>query len=345
MEILAVGKFVVEEETIPVVDVRAPAEFARGHIPGAHNIPILDDQERALVGTLYKQAGRQEAVKKGLELVGPKMAALAQKAEALTSDGKLRVYCWRGGMRSEKMAWLFETAGMSCQVLKGGYKAYRQEVIRYFNHLDHLLILLGTTGCGKTEILHQLAAMGEQVIDLEALAGHRGSAFGGIGMEAQPTTMQFQNDLYHAFLALEPGKRIWLEGESRNIGQVFLPETMWASMQRAVTIEVQLPQKERASFLVQTYGTLDPGQLAASIRRIGRRLGGLSTRRCLNALRAGDLHTVAVELLAYYDKAYAHSQRKAYREPMAVVSADHHDPEAIARALLRALTKLPVNQQ
>ena len=204
--------FLEQSEQLSIIDVRSPGEFGEGHIPGAVNMPLFDNDERAVIGTLYKRQGKNTAVLKGLEIVGPKMAAFAKQAMKLAVDNKILVHCWRGGMRSESMAWLFEKVGLDCQLLEGGYKAYRSFCVAQMESIKSVVILKGSTGSGKTEILEELQRRQEQMVDLEGMAHHRGSSFGGIGQLPQPTTQQFQNDLYAALAPLSFEQRIWVEG-------------------------------------------------------------------------------------------------------------------------------------
>ncbi|MFN7899561.1 MAG: tRNA 2-selenouridine(34) synthase MnmH, partial [Synechococcaceae cyanobacterium] len=182
----------------PLLDVRSPAEFAQGHIPGAINLPVFDDAERAEIGTLYKQQGREAAVLRGLALVGPRLeslaACLAERAAA--SPGQpLRLQCWRGGMRSDSVAWLAGRLGLATLVLQGGYKAYRQWVLAQFERAWPLRLLGGRTGTGKTALLLALRQRGVAVLDLEGLAHHRGSSFGGLGLPPQPSSEHYENRL------------------------------------------------------------------------------------------------------------------------------------------------------
>ena len=266
---------------IPIVDVRSPWEFQRGHISSATNIPLFNNEERAIVGKLYVQSGRTEAIGKGLEIVGPKLYPMTKEAMKVAAEKKLMVYCWRGGMRSEKMAWLFETAGIDCLVLKGGYKAYRQQLFEDFRSLGNLIVINGPTGCGKTEILNELGNRGEQVIDLEYLARHRGSAFGAIGLESQPTSMQFQNDVHDYLLRLNARDRIWLEGESVNIGKVYLPETLWKKMNNAIVINLKMPKELRVKRIIREYGQFPKEILSGAILKIQKRLGNDKAKKVL----------------------------------------------------------------
>jgi len=156
MQRVGVLDFLLNDKSVPVIDVRSPGEFAEGHIPGAINLPLFDDKERAIVGTTYTQIGRPEALDLGLEIVGPKMNILAKTARTYATHGKLKVHCWRGGMRSDKMAWLFELIGLETTVLEGGYKEYRQELLHGFESIKGLIVLHGPTGSGKTMILQTL---------------------------------------------------------------------------------------------------------------------------------------------------------------------------------------------
>ena len=224
---LDILQFLTLAETIPVIDVRSPAEFEKGHIPGAFNIPLFNNEERAIVGTLYKQKGKNEAVLAGLDIVGPKMSSLVSEARKISVNNEVLVHCWRGGMRSGSFCWLLNTVGIKASTLKKGYKAYRNHVLQSFEKPFQIIILGGETGSGKTEILKYIREEGEQVIDLEGIAHHKGSSFGAIGQEPQPRPEQFENDLALQWNKLDPSKRIWLEDESKNIGRVFITDSLW----------------------------------------------------------------------------------------------------------------------
>jgi tRNA 2-selenouridine synthase len=301
---------------LPVVDVRSPGEFGRGHIPGAVNIPLFDDTERAAVGTTYVQVGRREAVLEGLGFVGPKMRALCGEALKLPSDEVL-VYCWRGGMRSRSMAWLFETVGLRCRVLEGGYKAFRRAALDGIASPRDIRILGGATGSGKTAILGELARMGAQTIDLEALASHRGSAFGALGQGAQPTTEHFENLLFGELRRTDPARPLWLEDESANIGRVQITPALYALMKQAPVLEVVVPRGERVRRLTVEYGGFEPELLVAAIKKIEKRLGSEKCARAVESCRAGEMAAVARLLLDYYDKGYRHCL--AQRAPGSVV--------------------------
>ncbi|MBI1289344.1 MAG: tRNA 2-selenouridine(34) synthase MnmH [Flavobacteriales bacterium] len=310
MEYLPASQFLDQTINLNVVDVRSPSEFAAGHIPGAINIPLFADDERAIVGTIYKQKGQQPAIDKGMEFVEPKMAALADAAKAAAINGQLGVYCWRGGMRSNRTAWWFEENGVQCSVLTGGYKAFRNEALSAFAHLENLIVIDGPTGSGKTDLLHELKAAGEQILDLEGLANHKGSAFGNIGLPEQPSSQQFQNDLFAHLRALDLNKRIWIEREGMTIGKAYLPQSLWQKMNVSTVVHIDVPLEKRIQRLVNDYGNAPKEALEKSIRKLQQKLGGQHMNAALEFLENGNLHAVAELLLTYYDKRYRFSQEK-----------------------------------
>lgn len=329
---VAVESFLAAGDDRPVVDVRTPAEFAQGHIPGAHNMPLFSDEERARVGTTYKQVGPEPALRLGLDLVGPKMGGFVDRAEQLASGRKIALHCWRGGKRSDSVGWLLEFAGFDVVLLEGGYKAYRTHVLEYFGATTFsLLILGGHTGSGKTEMLQEIGRLGEQIVDLEAIAHHKGSAFGALGEAPQPSVEQFENDLYQAFRNLDQRRRIWLENESRSIGRVFIPQGLWQQKERAPIIHVDVPLSIRVQRLVADYACYPKSELIESFERIKKRLGGQHLQAAIDALYQDDYATAAAIALNYYDKAYAHSIER--RTPLAVhhLPMDRDDPAHVAR--------------
>lgn len=297
-----------EADLGPILDVRAPTEYTKGHIPGAISVPLFEDEERAAVGTLYKQIGRADAVLKGLELVGPKLADFVRQAAVLAPNKKIRVHCWRGGMRSESLGMLWEKAGFDVQLLQGGYKAFRQHTRQLFSQDWKLHVLSGPTGSGKTDVLKALADQGAQVIDLEGLACHKGSAFGGIGLQAQPTTEHFENLLFDALSQLDPNQPVWVEDESIGIGRIFVPKPFHDQMKMAPVWVIEIPRALRIDRLVREYALPQvKSELAAALERIKKRLGDLQYRQALKALEQEDFATGAEIALHYYDRAYAKS--------------------------------------
>ncbi len=305
------------EVGLPIIDVRSPSEFLRGHIPNAHNLPLFTDEERAQVGTLYRREGRDRAMVQGLHFVGPRLAVMVEQAKALGGCGGIAVHCWRGGERSKSVAWLFDKAGFDQVVLlHGGYKQFRKHVLSCFEPPLMFKVIGGYTGSGKTETLALLERAGEQVIDLEGLAEHKGSAFGGLGMKEQPSTEHFENLLWSELASMDPDRPVWLEDESQMIGKVKIPDPFFRIMRSSELFFVDMPLAERAERLVQDYGAHDRKDLAAAIERIAKRMGPQHVKNALEALDAGDLYRVALLALGYYDKTYFHGLSK--RDPARV---------------------------
>lgn len=323
-----------ESEFIPVVDVRSPGEFQAGHIPGAVNIPIFDNEERKTVGILYKEKGRESAILKGLEIVGPKMAGFAQQALELSPQKRLRVHCWRGGMRSESMALLWKTVGFEVSVLPGGYKTYRQKVLSDFGQPLQLIVLGGKTGSGKTEILRELKKSGEQIIDLESLACHKGSAFGSIGQLPQPTVEQFENNFHKALSQLDPQKRIWVEDESHAIGRVYIPIPFWEQMALAPVLVVEVSVEARIKRLVEEYAGAPKEQIKEALLRIQKRLGGQHLKQAMQALNENDFTTGAEIALQYYDKTYSHGLSQRDQSHIHTLTVGQDNPKITAVQLI-----------
>lgn len=318
----------------PIIDVRAPKEFQAGHIPGAMNIPLFDDTERAVIGTAYKREGRQSAIRKGLAITGPKMEQFLEKAYAASPGQKLAIHCWRGGMRSRSMATLFDFAGFDTRVLKGGYKAYRAAVHAQFATPLKLIILGGRTGSGKTKILQALPEQGEQIIDLEKMAHHKGSAFGDLGEEPQPSTEMFENLLFTELQKMDTGKRIWVEDESHMIGTVFIAEPFWQQMRIAPVVFCDVPVEERIRFLMENYGHYDAAGLIHAVHKITKRLGGQHAKAAIEAFEQGDLETATRTVLVYYDKTYAYGISQRLQERIHTVEMRHIHPQENAQQLI-----------
>jgi tRNA 2-selenouridine synthase len=239
------------------------------------------------------------------------------------------------------MAWLLATAGFDVQLLHGGYKAYRRFILSEFDtRPGQLIIVGGKTGTGKTKILHALRAAGEQIIDLEALAHHKGSAFGAIGEPAQPSFEQFSNDLYAAFAECQPQRNIWLESESKAIGKLQIPAEFWQHMCKAPMIEVQTSLEQRLHHLMEIYAGFPREALEASFRKLTKRLGSQQVSIALAALEADDYAAAARIALAYYDKAYTHSLLSMNHGQYIPFQTSQINPTAIAAELI-ALAKQP----
>lgn len=340
MKKIDVAAFLSLAERIPVIDVRSPSEYLAGHIPGAANIALFEDDERAVVGTKYKKEGRVPAILEGLRLAGPAMSHKLELALKKSGEGKLLVHCWRGGMRSEAMAWLFSLADIHTEVLDGGYKAYRNHILESVSQKRKMIVLGGMTGSSKTHILRFLKSRGEQVIDLEGLANHKGSAFGALGQPPQPTTEQFGNDLYTEWKLMGPGKPLWVEDESRNIGTVFIPDGLYGNMQDTRAIILMMDVKTRLPRLMNEYSAYPPELLKASILKISKRLGGDNTRDAIQAVDAGDIAKAIEISLYYYDKAYLYGLSKKNKENLIYLETDSDDVEENGMKILEAARKI-----
>lgn len=336
MKRIDIEQFLKEAAGIPVIDVRSPQEFAAGHLPEAINIPLFDNDERAIVGTMYKKEGRREAILEGIRLTGPSMHQKLGMGIKTAVNGKLLVHCWRGGMRSEAMAWLFSLGDIETYVLNGGYKAYRNHVLENLPGQRNIIILGGMTGSSKTHILRYLRHAGSQVLDLEDIASHKGSAFGSLGQPPQPSTEQFANNLYSEWSKLRPEEPVWLEDESRNIGTVFLPEGLYANMQGAKTIVLLMDIKTRMPRLMEEYSRYPADQLKASVLKISRRLGGDNTRDALDAIDRGDISKAIEISLVYYDKTYQYSLTRKNNADVVYVQTDTDEVSVNAMKVLEA---------
>jgi tRNA 2-selenouridine synthase len=334
--------FLKKADSIPVIDVRTPAEYKQGHIPTAHNIPLFSNKERKSVGTSYKQKGQQEALIKGLDFAGPKMTSFVRKAHKIARQNKLLVNCWRGGMRSASMAWLFETAGMESSRLKGGYKSFRQFVLGYFDHAFPFIVIGGLTGSGKTAVLKSLAEMGEQILDLEDLAHHKGSAFGNLGEKIQYSTEHFENKICWDLLHLNKNRTIWIEDESRSIGRNILPAGIYHQIRSAPVVFLDISRMDRVDRLVEDYAGFSTEELCEGIEKISQRLGGDVTRKALEAVRKGDYKLTAEMVLQYYDKTYQfglsdRNQQLVFKLPVENVL----DSTSVANQILSFVSQTP----
>lgn len=316
----------------PVLDVRSPSEYAQGHIPGAISFPLFSDDERAQVGICYKHQGRDAAVELGFDLAGPKFGAMIRQATAIAPNRTVRVHCWRGGMRSGGVAWVLEMGGFHVTTLEGGYKAFRRWVRRSVATPRPIIVLGGMTGTDKTQVLHALADQGESIIDLEALAHHRGSSYGGLDMPPQPSTEQFENQIAIAWDDLPRTRPVWLEAESRRIGICRIPEELFQQMEAAPTVEITRPIEERLEILVRIYGTTDRDALITATERIRKRLGGQRTQAAVEHLRAGRLHDAFAIVLDYYDRTYRYDLERRQKTIPQVDVAGMTAPE-VARQL------------
>jgi tRNA 2-selenouridine synthase len=325
---MAIKKLTIEDflqlaKRHPVLDVRSPGEYTHAHIPGAASLPLFTDEERAVVGTAYKQQNREKAIKIGLDYFGVKMRPMVEEVEALFAATKKKgpavgeeheekavlVHCWRGGMRSAGVAWLLDLYGFKVYTLVGGYKAYRNWVLQQFEKEYAFNILGGYTGSGKTLVLKELKIKGKPVIDLEGLAHHKGSAFGALGEQPQPKQEMFENLLAGA-LAEHQNKHpegntpVFMEDESQRIGNLTIPNPIWLQMRNSPVFFLDIPFEERLKYLTEEYGGFEKEKLVNAIIRIQKRLGGLDTKNAISHIVEDNTAECFRILLKYYDKGY-----------------------------------------
>ncbi|MEO8769740.1 MAG: tRNA 2-selenouridine(34) synthase MnmH [Ferruginibacter sp.] len=318
---LTIQQFLELAKHNPVLDVRSPGEYNHAHIPNAYGLPLFTDEERKIVGTAYKQQGKQIAIKLGLDFFGVKMKGMVEEAEGIIKNYELRikngasnvskssiqnsvlVHCWRGGMRSSAVAWLLDLYGFEVYILVGGYKAYRNWVLKQFEKDFNLVVIGGYTGSGKTALLEELQKNNHATIDLEKLANHKGSAFGSMG--DQPTQEMFENCLAEDLNKHEGSdNNIWIEDESQRIGQLTIPPNFWKTMRTKPVYFVDIPFDQRLDYIIASYGLNDKEKLVNSIIRIQKRLGPLETKTAIGFLIENNFKSCFEILLHYYDKSY-----------------------------------------
>lgn len=315
---VSIQEFMQLATKYPVFDTRSEGEYAYAHIPGAYSLPIFNNNERAKIGTIYKQKSRKSAIRTGLNYFGKNLNNYIQQVEQILDNlnidntKPILVHCWRGGMRSNAMAWLLSFYGFDVVLLNGGYKAYRNWVLTQLALPFKFNALGGLTGSGKTSALRKLADS-LPVIDLEALASHKGSAFGALNMPEQPSQEFFENKLVQALqpyysineqgLLVQP-KTIWIENESQRIGNLNLTNAFYQTLLNAKLYITDVSFNVRLKNIINEYGNIDKSQLLEAIKRIQKRLGGLATSQAINALQQQHIETCFTILLNYYDKAY-----------------------------------------
>ncbi len=336
---LEVVDFLNKSKNNLIIDVRAPMEFFKGHLPNAINIPLFEDSERAEIGTLYKQQGKDTAVHRGLEIVSPKMTSFVNQVKQLSSNKKVFVYCFRGGMRSNSFAWLMNTSGLEAVIMKGGYKAFRNYVLKYFEQEQNIILLGGKTGSGKTDILKHLNSSSYQTIDLEKIAHHKGSAFGTINEEKQNPQQVFEHELFHQLSKLDSNRVLILEDESQTIGYNKIPIGLWQQMKQATIIKLEIPFELRVQKLVEDYTTVDIEALKSCVIKIAQQLGSLNTKLCLQYLDENNLHDVARLSLLYYDKAYEFSYKNK-KQPIVYLNSDTIDANINAQKVKQIIDTL-----
>lgn len=333
-EILSIEKFLTRAEKSTLIDVRTPAEFEAGHIPKAYNIPLFSNEERAIVGTIYKQESKEAAIIKGLEFVGSKMADFVNEVNKISKNKTILVHCWRGGMRSSSFAWLVETVGFKTFILEKGYKNFRNHVLNSFEKQLNLIVIGGMTGSGKTPILYELERQGHQIIDLEKIASHKGSSFGSIGEENQPTNEQFENNLFHEIDTIDPKRVCFIEDESRMIGRLNIPKGLYSQIRATKVLKLDVPKDLRIKHLVEDYSHTNITNLVDASDRLKKRLGGLKLNEVRTYLLENDFASAASTLLDYYDKAYLYGLSQRPTESIVTIKTCSIDPVYNAKLIL-----------
>lgn len=307
---IEIEEFLNLSKDLEIIDVRSPIEYNKGHIPNAHNVYLFSDEDRHKIGIVYKQHGKDKAILAGLDIIGPKMKRIVNKVHSITGDKKVLIYCWRGGMRSNSVSWLLNFCGFDVYLLSGGYKSFRNHVLKQFEIPKKINILGGKTGSAKTHILHEIKNLGEQIIDLEYLANHKGSAFGGYDKPNELTNEQFENLLAIELMKISDDKTIWIEDESRVIGNLSIPNKFWDTMRESPVYFLEVSTEQRITNILKDYGNYPKEKLIDSINKISKKLGGLETKNCIEFVQNGDLSSACEILLKYYDKLYLYSLTK-----------------------------------
>ena len=334
-----IQEFIKVSRDLPIIDVRTPAEFSDGHITGAINIPIFSNEERAIVGTKYKQESRDTAIAKALEYIAEKTDHYFDELQKLVESKEICIYCWRGGFRSEGMGHLFQTAEKKVYRLHGGYKAYRNFVLDSFKIKYKLIVIGGMTGSGKTEILEEIGKTNEQMLDLEGIANHKGSAFGALGQADQPTTQQFENDLAAQLSKFDFQKNIWLEDESRMIGRVKIPDDLFSQIRTTTVIKIEVSKDNRINRLIKDYANFNKPDLINSITNISRRLGGLNTKLAIEAIEENDYYKATNIILDYYDKTYTYGLEKRKDQTVLSLKLDEDDVKTNAKKVIEFMKR------
>ena len=347
VEKLPITTFIELYQHYPIIDVRSEQEYEHAHIPGAVSLPLFSNEERKVVGTIYKQQSREAAIKKGLEFFGPKMKHIIDFVEKLLKekniDSKvLVIHCWRGGMRSAAIAWLLDLYGFKIYTIIGGYQAYRNWVLDQFKIDWKFNILGGYTGSGKTIILQEFEELKIPYIDLEGIAGHKGSAFGRIGLPPQQSCEMFENKLAKELQKnsiLFPNQKIWLEDESQRIGAVSIPHVLWLTIRNQNVFFIKIPFEQRLEYIVETYGKLNIEELKEAVLRIKKKLGGLETKISIEHLEKENIKEAFRILLHYYDKLYqkALDQRENLKEKLHVKESDKIDSKSNAQLIINRI--------
>jgi tRNA 2-selenouridine synthase len=333
------NKIIVIEDLILIrnnhllIDVRSPGEFDNGHIANAFSMPLFSNEERAIIGTLYKKEGRKKAMLEALNYYGINVKHIVEqvferiKVNPQLNQTEVIVYCWRGGMRSSVVCWMLNLFGINTMQLKGGYKSYRRFVISQFDKDYPFIILGGKTGSAKTELLQDLANNNTQTINLEHLAN------------LKVTQEHFDNLLAEALIACKPDKPIWIEDESQRIGDINIPNHIWNQMRQAEVYYLDIPVNARLKKIMHDYGLFDIELLVQSTLRLRKRLGGLDTQNCIKYLYEGNLEEAFRILLNYYDKAYQKSTARRESHKVIIIPSSTVDAKENSKLINHAFNK------
>lgn len=329
------AEYLANYSQLPTIDVRSPKEYNHAHLPGALSIPLFSDQERAIIGTLYKQVGRTEAVRKGLEIVAPHMLSFVDQLKNYTDQKNIVVHCWRGGMRSHSVAMLFSLAGYTAYQIIGGYKAVKQELRKHIATNTYQIILLGgKTGSGKTELLNKLKKSGEQIVDLEGLAQHKGSAYGQLGNNPQPSQEQFILSLFWEFYYTSPQKNIWIEHEGSRIGSLHIPPEITQKLETAPVIYIEIPYQERIDRIMKDYGIHTSEDLINCTKLLEKQLGNKRMQEICTAIQNKQITTAIEHLLEHYDRSYAFATKQNNHNRFLLFDAQAIQPDKRISALI-----------
>jgi len=302
-----------------LIDVRSPSEYYKGHMPNSINIPLFDNEERSIIGTIYKKQGREKAVIEGLKFLEKKIDFLLDNLFTNIESHKIipgiknnelsiRIYCSRGGMRSQSISWLLEKYKFNTITLKGGYKTYRRWILDSFSKKWNIVIIGGKTGTGKTRLLSLLEKYKYQTIDLEGFACHRGSTFGGLGMKEQPSNEEFENKIAEKLYSFKTINNIFVEAESANIGKCKIPHEFFNQMKKSRRIEILRSESNRLDELIDTYSVFEKEELKDSVQRIKKRLGPQRTKIALESIDKEKWDLVCRSVLDYYDRCYEYEK-------------------------------------
>lgn len=340
-EIVSIETFIKLKQEHLVLDVRSPAEYEKGHIPGAYSQPLFNNEERAIIGTLYKNRGKQAAMLEALNYFGKNVKSIVSfvldfvKKNPSYRDIPILVHCWRGGMRSGTVCWMLNLFGLDTLQLNGGYKSYRNFVLTQFENDYNFCVIGGKTGSNKTGLLRYMKQQGKHVIDLEGLAQHRGSAFGNLGKPAQPSQEQFENNLCDELLKSNKYEPIWIEDESQAIGSLNIPKPIWAKMRLSNVYYLDVPADKRLQQIITEYGSYPTEELIARTLRITKKLGGLDTKICIQHLQENRLDEAFKILLHYYDKLYDKATSTRNSQTIHIIPNDGTAPETLYQQLMQ----------